>query len=59
MVIIMITVKPPYLGTAYYPEDWDKSEITHDIEMMKKAGFEAKAFEFLTDVFLFTAFKKY
>ncbi len=30
----------PFLGVAYYPEDWDKSEITHDIEMMKKAGIK-------------------
>lgn len=30
--------KPPYLGCAYYPEDWDESEIDYDISMMKKAG---------------------
>lgn len=30
--------KPPYLGAAYYPEDWDESCMAHDIEMMKKAG---------------------
>ena len=30
----------PFLGVAYYPEDWDKSEIAHDIEMMKKAGIK-------------------
>lgn len=30
--------KPLYLGVAYYPEDWDESEMAYDIEMMKKAG---------------------
>ena len=30
----------PFLGVAYYPEDWDKSEISYDIEMMKKAGIK-------------------
>ncbi len=32
------TFAPPYLGCAYYPEDWDESEIDYDISMMKKAG---------------------
>ena len=31
-------VTPPYLGVAYYPEDWDASEISYDISMMKQAG---------------------
>lgn len=30
--------KPPYLGAAYYPEDWDESEIERDIEKMKLCG---------------------
>jgi len=30
--------EPPYLGAAYYPEDWDESEQEYDIEMMQKAG---------------------
>ena len=30
--------KPPYLGVAYYPEDWDESVMAEDIAMMKKAG---------------------
>lgn len=30
--------KPPYLGAAYYPEDWDVSHQDYDIAMMKKAG---------------------
>ena len=30
--------KAPYLGCAYYPEDWDESEQDYDISMMKKAG---------------------
>jgi len=28
----------PYLGVAYYPEDWDVSEIDSDIAKMKEAG---------------------
>ena len=34
-------VTPPYLGVAYYPEDWDASEISYDISMMKQAGIDA------------------
>ena len=30
--------KPPFLGAAYYPEDWPLSDIDKDIEMMKKVG---------------------
>ncbi len=33
--------KPPYLGVAYYPEDWPDDEIDYDISMMKKAGITA------------------
>ena len=33
-----IRFQPPYLGCAYYPEDWDESEMSYDISMMKKAG---------------------
>ena len=33
--------KPPYLGVAYYPEDWDESQQEYDIAMMKKAGINA------------------
>jgi len=29
---------PPYLGSAYYPEDWDDSEQEYDIEKMIEAG---------------------
>lgn len=29
---------PPYLGVAYYPEDWDDSEIDSDIQKMLQAG---------------------
>ncbi len=31
-------MKKPFLGVAYYPEDWDVSEIDYDISMMQKAG---------------------
>ena len=34
----MISVKPPFLGVAYYPEDWDVSEIDKDIEKMLEVG---------------------
>ena len=34
----MFTVKPPFLGVAYYPEDWDVSEIDKDIEKMLSIG---------------------
>ncbi len=30
----------PFLGVAYYPEDWDESEIPADIERMKSAGIK-------------------
>ena len=29
---------PPYLGAAYYPEDWPDTEIDYDIQKMKEAG---------------------
>ena len=31
-------LKPPYLGVAYYPEDWPESEIDFDIRRMKALG---------------------
>ena len=34
----MFTVKPPFLGVAYYPEDWDVSEMDKDIEKMRSVG---------------------
>lgn len=30
----------PFLGTAYYPEDWDVSDIPQDIAKMKEAGIK-------------------
>lgn len=30
--------KPPYLGVAYYPEDWPEDEMAKDIAKMKDAG---------------------
>lgn len=29
---------PPYLGAAYYPEDWPLEQIDQDIALMKQAG---------------------
>ncbi len=29
---------PPYLGAAYYPEDWPLEQIDYDIALMKEAG---------------------
>ena len=34
----MIAIRPPYLGAAYYPEDWDPSEADRDIEKMLSVG---------------------
>lgn len=31
----------PFLGSAYYPEDWADSEMAGDIETMQKAGMKA------------------
>lgn len=31
-------MKKPFLGVAYYPEDWDESDIPYDIAKMKEAG---------------------
>ena len=31
-------MKTPFLGCAYYPEDWDESQIPYDIAKMKEAG---------------------
>lgn len=31
-------MKKPFLGCAYYPEDWDEDQIDFDISMMKKVG---------------------
>lgn len=31
-------LKKPFLGAAYYPEDWPEEEIPKDIERMKEAG---------------------
>lgn len=30
--------KKPFLGCAYYPEDWDEDQIPYDIAKMKEAG---------------------
>lgn len=34
----MSKVTPPYLGAAYYPEDWPIEQIDDDIALMKQAG---------------------
>ncbi len=34
----MMELKPPFLGAAYYPEDWDETEIDRDIEKMLSVG---------------------
>ena len=28
----------PFLGAAYYPEDWGEDQIAHDIAKMQEAG---------------------
>lgn len=34
----MSPVKPPYLGAAYYPEDWPLEQVDGDIRLMLDAG---------------------
>ncbi len=34
--------QPPYLGVAYYPEDWPNDQIDFDIAKMKEAGINAE-----------------
>ena len=34
------SLKTPFLGVAYYPEDWDESFMAQDIALMKKAGIK-------------------
>jgi len=34
----MSRIHAPYLGAAYYPEDWPLEQIDEDIELMKNAG---------------------
>ena len=36
----MVQHNPPYLGVAYYPEDWDETEIDRDIEKMHRIGID-------------------
>ena len=31
---------PPYLGAAYYPEDWPLEQIDADVALMKDAGMK-------------------
>ena len=33
-----IKFNPPYLGVAYYPEDWDETEIDFDIAKNEGGG---------------------
>ncbi|MCR5041122.1 MAG: beta-galactosidase [Clostridia bacterium] len=33
-----LPIKKPFLGCAYYPEDWDDGQLVHDVEMMLRAG---------------------
>ena len=31
------TIKTPFLGCAYYPEDWPDDQLAYDVKMMKEA----------------------
>ena len=31
-------VETPFLGCAYYPEDWDDDQLEYDVKMMREAG---------------------
>ena len=33
-----MAAKPPYLGVAYYPEDWPEEYMDADIAKMKELG---------------------
>lgn len=33
-------MKEPFLGVAYYPEDWDERQIPFDVSKMKEAGIK-------------------
>jgi beta-galactosidase GanA len=35
-----MNIKPPYLGAAYYPEDWPAQQVDEDIRLMKEAGMK-------------------
>jgi len=37
----MASVRPPFLGAAYYPEDWPLEQIDEDVALMKEAGLNA------------------
>ena len=34
----MKELKKPFIGVAYYPEDWPESEMDYDIAKMKELG---------------------
>ena len=34
----MREIKRPFLGCAYYPEDWADDQLDYDVKMMQKAG---------------------
>ncbi len=36
--LMLKTLKTPYLGVAYYPEDWPEEEVDRDIARMKEIG---------------------
>ena len=36
----MKEIKKPFLGAAYYPEDWPEAEIDKDIAMMVESGMD-------------------
>ena len=50
----MNAIKPPYLGVAYYPEDWDVSEIDKDIEKIDKKNLFAKYTEAFVMLMIFS-----
>lgn len=37
----MYDFKPPYFGSAYYPEAWDRSQIDEDLDLMVSHGLNA------------------
>lgn len=62
----MFNIAPPFYGSAYYPESWDKTIIDEDIRLMKESGlntarigeFAWKTMEPQEGIYDFSLFKK-
>lgn len=43
-------ILPPYIGAAYYPEDWPNDEVEPDLAAMKDCGINVVRLENLPGV---------